>query len=100
MTFLHINSSQIYIHMLNIHLKLQISMEEAVLGPQGFVCIPLLQFNPRHQVKANAVSVRCLALEQLIPKLTVQCHYMSVWGRPLIPQPGLDKIKSFYLTVA
>lgn len=55
MTFLHINSFQIYIHMLNIHLKLQISTEEAVLGLQGFVYIPLLGFNPRHQVKVNTV---------------------------------------------
>ncbi len=40
------NSFQIYIHILTIHLTLQIIIEEAILDPQGFVYVPLLQLNP------------------------------------------------------
>lgn len=46
-TFRHINSFQIYIHIFIIQLRLQIIIEAAILDPQGSVYIPLLQFNPR-----------------------------------------------------
>ena len=47
------NSFQIYIHILIIRLRLQIIIEEAILGLRGFVYFPLTQFNPEEEEKKH-----------------------------------------------
>lgn len=86
------NSFQIYIHMLIIHLRLQIIIEEAILGPGGFVYFALSQINSRRRAHTDFIGlnlVQDLELNKtcIHTKFTLQLHNLRIQVKYFILRP-------------